>query len=86
MFSCTAQKNDTSTHCVSFYLNFIDVFTTIFTNVLQIFKLFQQKYLLALGQNVCNVPLLVNDFHLFCDLFQFKLTSNSYLVAQNDFG
>ena len=62
---CT-KVNDTSTQCVSLYLDVTDVLTAIFRNVLQVFKLFQQKYVFSLA-------LLTNDFYLFCDLFNFKI-------------
>ena len=90
---CT-KLNDISTQRVSLFLDVTDVLTAIFRNVLklQVLKLFQQKYFFDVGPNVFSISLLVNDFHFFffffLVIFQFKKKkpSQSYLVAQKDFG
>ena len=86
-FHVLHKDNDTSMQCFSLYLDVTDVLTAIFRNVLSVFKLFKQKcFFLILGQNVFDLPLLVTDFRLFCDLLNFNTKSNSYLAAQKDFG
>ena len=63
--------------------------TDVITAILQMFCKFsnfssRSVPLLTSGQNVLNLPLLVNDFHLFCYLFSFDMPSYSYRVAQKD--
>ena len=67
--------NDTSTQCVSLYLDVTHVLTAIFRNVLQVLKMFQPKCFFYVAQNVFSRPLLVDNFHLVCNLFKLKKKS-----------